>query len=336
MLNNEFSFIAKKVAKLKPRNYWLIRTNGGQNYNYFKQNNVVGIGWSKILLQDIKNLKFGEVGELAIVKKVQKEYPEERNPKSAINQLKRFIFDIKRGDIVIIPDYNSFILSIGEITDDITIERSNIHINDKRTDINKFRKVEWKTTILKELMEAELYKMLFAHRAVSLITKYEFFIDRILNTFYFKNGNFHLVMDIQEKKDIVGMDFFKTWVEVFELIEEFGKENKIEVVPSKLRTKFKVQSPGIIEFITENFQTIVILASVTFLLVGGDFAIKLKEREARFKTDGLINRIDKFLNNRANRNICNIIAKKMENGLKLKDSEDFIKILKEIPKDNHE
>jgi hypothetical protein len=77
--------ILDRIPKVKNRRYWLVRTDGGRNYDSFLAGKFIGIGYNKITLGDIKTGATGdEMGVAILSEKIIKIYGEEEaRPKHA-------------------------------------------------------------------------------------------------------------------------------------------------------------------------------------------------------------------------------------------------------------
>ncbi|PZG64185.1 hypothetical protein C7R27_14350, partial [Staphylococcus aureus] len=144
-------------------NYWLIRTNGGDWYQDFKQNNHVSITNSIVSLCDLKEVNDIEKYKKIVTSKNQKKQKDLENSltnlpedekqkildknnlsKRSITDLSKRLFDfihkINIGDYVIIPNYRSFEFCIGIIISDATeYTDKNIHslkINSQKNNYN--------------------------------------------------------------------------------------------------------------------------------------------------------------------------------------------------------
>ena len=144
----------------KERKYWFIRTQSGMYYDDFTNENFVGIEWDEISdLEFIKNATEEEWKSTIL-----STYKDVEKPGYIMNQIKRFVKEIKAGDIVLIPNEKSRWLAIGEITeDDVEIYEEELDFEalldsldesenkGNKTIMKKRRKVKW----LKEFKRSE-------------------------------------------------------------------------------------------------------------------------------------------------------------------------------------
>lgn len=104
------------------RKYWVISPYSAKDEEIFEKvwafilnNKVIGIGWSK--LGDIRNLS-----DVELIKQIKKNYPDD-NPRRALNTIKTFYYDIKKGDIIITRKGRKAIVGIGEVTGDVFYDK---------------------------------------------------------------------------------------------------------------------------------------------------------------------------------------------------------------------
>lgn len=116
-----FDNIITSAESIAPsRKYWFIRTDGGKYFDSFKENKFVAIEDNLITLQEIYSLKQKYKEDKKIILEELKRISKDRYPKDArtglvASQIYRFLYEVKKGDIVIIPDVNSSAIAIGEI-----------------------------------------------------------------------------------------------------------------------------------------------------------------------------------------------------------------------------
>lgn len=286
------------IVQIDPtRKYWLVRTQSGEFYEEFYFDSFIAIGWD--VFNDIE--RFKDVEKSILVKEIEKEYPDVKQPGLIYNQIYRFLFEMKPGDVVMIPSANSTHISFGVITSEPQV------VALKETDIeegvcpfSKRRNVHWLKTVKRSELDPYLYKMMQSHHTINSASDYSDVIDRTLHSFYFKNGNAHLVLDVKQQKDIAALDLVNGINNVLDIIPHIenpfnsGEEFKKEDVDLKLR----VQSPGIMEFISSGQAawSIMGLGVVLTFIVGGKakFTKTKDQMDAEVSSQGLLEKILKF------------------------------------------
>lgn len=82
-------------------NFWMIRTKKGYFFDEYIAESYVALGWNIIDSKtDIGSMKNEEID---IIKKNIIDIYGDKRPGQAINKCKRFIYELKEGDIVMIP-----------------------------------------------------------------------------------------------------------------------------------------------------------------------------------------------------------------------------------------
>lgn len=280
------------------RRYWLVRTQGGKYYNYFVNENFVGIEWDKISDLDLINDK----DEDDLKAEVVLQYPKIEKPGYPARQILRFAHQIRKGDIVLIPSEKSDWISIGEIMDDemyiyeededfeSLLESLDDEDQQERQILKKRRKVSWIKSVKKEDLDPYLYSIIYTHSAVGCIDKYSAFIDRMLSQFYIKGNEGSFTYKVNKKKDIPNMTMMKFLTSNQKLIEylvENADENLSESIDlENLIFKMNVQSKGILEF-KGTIKTILLIGLGTMALCGGKFNVDLLGSQFEISTEGL-------------------------------------------------
>src|SRR6185312_9045106 len=101
----------------------------------------------------------------------QKKYPDDRFGLIA-GQVMKFVVELKKGDIVIIPSSNSEIISIGEVTSSTIPELTQAELLKTECPYKKRKPVKWIKDISRDSLDPFLYRMLQAHQAINNITRY--------------------------------------------------------------------------------------------------------------------------------------------------------------------
>lgn len=301
------------------RNYWFIRTEGGEYFDSFYFDSFIGIEWNEISnLDEIKN------NDIDYLKgRVYAEYPNEKKPGYIAKQIKKFVCDIHKGDIVLIPNKNSEKIAFGEIIDEdaYTYEENNegmfflLDDEDNVEILKKRRNVRWFKVLNRDQLDPYLYKIIYSHSAIVDASPYEKFIDRTLHKIYIKGDKASVSMNVTTKEGISAIDISSYVYNTVSLIDLYNSfDNTISYNKNSIEAKINVQSPGIVEFVGP-IAGIACIALVTVAILGGEtsfFGIHLK-------TDGLSKNIlewvKMFKNSKSN--ISDEI-KSSSNNLKLK------------------
>ncbi|CQR73352.1 hypothetical protein SOV_51330 [Sporomusa ovata DSM 2662] len=286
--------------------YWLIRTLQGEYYDEFFHGNFIGIGWNDFCsIDEIKQAGDSPKQHYeAFIQKIREADPNDKQPGLSFSQLKRFMIEINKGDIVIIPNQNSRFVSFGIITSDMNL------VNIKEDDalegacpFKKRRNVHWLKTIPRDSLDPYLYRLLYSHHTITNADDYALYIDRTLHSLYMKDNRAHLVLRINTEnavrlKDLsLLMDGIIDVVQLCNLPDLDASQEDFD----KLEVKINVQSPGPLEYIA-CASVIAIVATGVYavnqlLKQGGEFNFDIGWRGVKlnFKTEGSVTTSDKLL-----------------------------------------
>jgi hypothetical protein len=313
------------------RKYWFIRTQGGKYYDEFVLNKYVAIGYNEIQISDLAKSNTGNnVGKDILAEVIRKIYPDEKRPNYIGTQLLDFAYNIKKGDVIIIPSNSSDRVSIGEVAETPIFQANIENINDKQCPFEKRKKINWvKIDLPYDSLDPQLLYLKYIHRSITMIDEYTAgFIDRMITPIFIKEKDAHLSIDIRQVEPIKAYDLFETWISLFQLTEEIGKEEGLDVKKEDFDTKINVQSPGTIEFISYSITGIVILSTLVAALIGADVDVKSKLINFKIKSEGLIKVITNYLNNKTDRKLRETIIDKI-NKMDI-DPKELVKILQQV------
>ncbi|MDE1362856.1 hypothetical protein CHCC15325_3140 [Bacillus licheniformis] len=288
------------IVEVSDRNYWLVRTQSGEYYNEFYYDEFIAISWNE--LNTIEDFKTGD--KAVITKKIQDHYPDSIKPGLIYNQIKRFISEIKIGDIVMIPSINSTVISFGIVESEVYIKDiSETSVEEGVCPFTKRRKVKWIKTVKRDELDPFLYRMMQSHHTINNANDYADIIDRTLHSFYLKNDAAHLVLQVKQKKDIPAIDLVNSIGDILESIPFINDPENSERIFDKsvVDLKLRVQSPGIMEFISTVAPWAVIgLGVLLHYTIGGTSSGKYSNEKSQTafelngSTDGLLEKILKF------------------------------------------
>lgn len=324
--------ILDEVPTIKSdRKYWFVRTNGGEYYDSFIKGGYIAIGYNEISLSAIQVAKNNDsAGIENLTLKIKETYKEEESrPGHVASQLVRFAYQIKKGDIVLIPNENSHTIHFGEIASTPTdIVRAP---NDK-CPYQKRKRVKWIKSVRRNKLDADFYKLMFSHQTITDASDYAGFIDRTLNSLFIKGDETHLVLDVNTTDEINAKSLF-SFGNALNLTEELCSDESID--NPDFNVKLNVQSPGTIEITAVVALGVIALGLILVTISGGGLTFKYKTADktdinATLKTDGIIEKMRNYLNSKSARKSKADILKKSLEDLKLTNPDDLINILKEL------
>jgi hypothetical protein len=224
-------------------NYWLFRANGGQYYDDFNSGNYIGIGWDKISLKYLDQIKGPNAQDL-LKAKISEDYPDDKRPGSSASQILKFMYILKEDDLVLVPSESSVRYLIGRVTGKPYFEKDDELLDSRRhCPYRKRRKVKWIGVINRSEADSSLYKLVYAGHTMSSANDYKDFINRALFDSYIANDQkMHSTFKVSTT-DNVDMYKFSQFQYYLSSIHHllFAKE--------KMNSKTNVQSPGPIEII---------------------------------------------------------------------------------------
>lgn len=278
------------------RSYWLVRTNGGEYFQDFFLGDFIGINWNEFNNPE----DFNDQNKDKTTREIVKNYPDNKQPGHTFSQIKRFFHEIKIGDIVMIPSKDSKHIAFGEVISDVYIvKKSQTEIDEGECPYSKRRNVKWLKTVDRKKLDPFLYRMMNTHLTISNANDYADSIDRTLYSYYFKGDKAHLVLNVKQEKDIPLVDLLDALQAPLDLVGYIKDPiNNTTFQKKDLDAKLRLQSPGIIEFVSsgEIFGLSILLGVALVGLAGGKlkFNANKEKIEGEMSTDGLLEKIFKF------------------------------------------
>lgn len=327
------------------RKYWLVRTQSGLYYEDYKHNNFIAVGYNPIRLEDIVESKkrVPNHPENFLAVGIRDRIKDEKQPRYVAKQLLKFVYDIKKGDIVIIPSESSRTISIGEVVEDhvyLDIDAPNTTVpkgESKKCPFIKRRKVRWYQEVKRNQLDPLLYKLLFSHHIISDGSAYDNIVDNMLHDLYIKNHVTYLVLDVATTRDIEARTLFDTGSSLLNLVDEYQEEfETIKLNSSRIDVKLALRSPGKIQLSGKQATSILIIGLGVLFLNGGDLKSDLLGLELH--TSAFLKNIDQLLTNQHKRQMRERLLEENIKRLQLKNPEDLKKVMNalEINENNSE
>lgn len=313
------------------RKYWLFRTQGGQYYQDFVDKGIIAFGLNAITLNDLneslKNIK--DPLELLKQKISQLEQGKQKRSSYLAGQLYRFVIEMKKGDIVIIPSANSYSLQIGEISEEF-VRIENVSVPDEdhsTTPFYKRRKITWLKGESRNRINPILYKMFFSHHTITDITQYADYIDAIISDLYIKGNESSFVLKVGTHKKIRAKDLFGLGDSLLTLVDQFCLQHGIEIDPD-INIKINLNSEGDGMFKSKHIMYMGVLAIIVYAIVGGNNKVNISNTiKFESQTKPLLEQITDFLNAKHQRDLADSTQKQADS-LELKLPEEVDKVVK--------
>lgn len=325
------------IAQIKEipasRNYWLIRTQSGEFYDSFRQHKFVAIEHEQISLYEVnkileKNGKDTKAALKELKALSQKKYPDDRFGLIA-GQVMKFVAELKKGDIVIIPSSNSEIISIGEVTSSTIPELTQAELLKTECPYKKRKPVKWIKDIPRDSLDPFLYRMLQAHQAINNITRYSDIVERTIGNFYIKGDEANLVLEVQQNDDINARQLFGLGWHLLDYSQDFFDKLKLELSVDEIEVKINLNSKGKIQFKAPNARTLWLIALLTVAVNGGGLKIDVKGFNLDLSTDGIIKKVIDYQNNKHDREKVDTLMKNMDS-LQIKSPDDAVKMFQQF------
>lgn len=327
------------------KRYWLIRTKSGQFYETFRINNVVAIEHNEVSLHDIKSLRTeykddSSLIQASIKSKVRSEHIKKsliddfeeielRQSSLIASQIFKFIFEVKKGDIVLIPSFNSDIVSFGVVNEGFIGDFSKEELRKIDTEAILIKRVTWISDLKRIELDPYLHRMFTAHQAINDVGNYADVIERSINDFFILDNNAHTIINIENENNIPASDLFNMGSEILALLDIVAQKYNLDFSSKDIQVTINLNSPGKIDFKSKIKSGTVLLGIILFLVGGG-----YEDNSGHsLKTDGvpgLIKTVNEVISEKHEREMQDSIFNKYKDSIKVKKSEDLIKLLKQF------
>lgn len=328
-LNQFFESIESIPEKKK---YWLIRTEGGEYFESFTNFNYVALGYDQILYSKIFDLNKTSKN-LKDLRNKLKEYIDtilpDRTPGLIANQLINFIFEVKKGDIVIVPSENSTYISIGEVLDTNLMEVNDLMINRTSCPYRKRKSIRWIKTVHKKSTDLLLFRALQSHQAITDVSKHANIIERSIGDFYKLDDETNLIINVQRETNIPASDLMFFGSDLLKFTRDFIEHYDLDLDISDIEIKININSKGKTQFLSKNGRLILLLGVIFVGTCGGGLKIKVDGFNFDLSTDGIISKVIEYQNNYHDRKVVDEFTKARDT-LEIGNNEDLIRYLKQF------
>lgn len=327
------------------KKYWLIRTQSGSLYDTFRENSIIAIQHDEVSLSFIYECrqKFGNDAsqiQTAIRNKVKLSYetnPNNESPNSTdprkfgliASQIYKFVFELKKGDIVIIPSEGSEWVSFGIVMENFIGEYTKEQISNFGVETVLIRKVKWNKDLQRTKLDPYLFRAFTAHQAINDICGYADIIERSLKDFFILKNEAHLIINIEAEGNIPAADIFGLGSEILQLIDEFSDIYSLGVSSNDLQVTINLNSPGKIDLKSKIKKTTVV-AGLILAVFGGGYRSKNGSTLETRGLPGLIKAVDEFANHHQDRQMKKQVFEKYKDSLDIKDQYDIVYLLKQF------
>lgn len=325
--------LLEEVDKIsETKKYWLIRTESGEYFESFKGFEYVSIGYEKVSFKKITEFKKTSKNNFELKTKLKdyvKDLYPERKPGLIAGQLIKFIYEVKKGDVVIIPSENSEFVAIGEVQETALLEVTDSIVDRTQCPYRKRKSVKWLKTFSRDTLDPYLYKVLQAHQAINNISSYAAIIERSLGNFYKLKDEFNLIVNVKRKTNIKANDLLFFGSDLLRLADDFIKDFDLQLDISDVDIKININSEGKAQFLSNKGKTILILGLLIIGINGGGLKVEFSNFNLDLSTDGLIQQVNNYINSHHDRKMVDELMKNKDS-LEIKNPDDILKLVKQF------
>lgn len=314
------------------KKYWIVRTEGGEFFESFTTFNYVALGHEEISLKKIDDLKksTSNLDELRFkLKEIIENVLPDRNAGLIAGQLVRFIYEVKKGDIVIVPSEGSAFISIGEVEQTSLLEVSDNDVDRTGCPYRKRKKIKWIKTVSKRSADILLRNAMQSHQALNDITHFGGIVERSIGDFFKIDDETSLIINVNRVSDVPAPDLLYFGSDILRFTEGLIKHYHLDFNISDIQIKINVNSEGKTQFLSKNGRLILLVGLVVIGITGGGLKVNVEGFNLDLSTDGLISKVVDYQNNQHDREMQNEIIK-AKDSLQISNNEDLLKYLKQF------
>ena len=326
--------IVPTIIQANDKSYWMVRTDDGTNYPTFSESNIVAL--------NVRNVSIGHIQEL---------YRQNNDKKQCVPLIKDYLirehaaghirlsyeiesqgystnvgrlagqifsmaFEMRYGDIVLIPSHGASEIKIGKITD------GDVIVNDTlNAQFSIARRVEWLKTISKRKLDPCLYKALGAHQAVSNISDYSEYIERNYHSYFTIDDKMHYVLTVNNET-VGAANLSRCILEILNTAQEISNAYGLDFNMDDVEFTINVNSPGKFSFISTVKASILVIAVAT-AIGGGTLHYQNLEMSTNGAFSTLVEGVNSFLDANENRREKQELFDMYRRSLELQSVEDW-------------
>lgn len=342
IMDNNLLSLLKIPSVPEDIHYWIIRTNGGAYYDDFVLNKYISISWDYVSLDVLYNKDEEEIKRLIEVYEKTSTTKEELDDESdgtakgkitaILNKINRFVFEIDKRDIILIPSKNSDSITIAEVTGDVyeteNYVESYLQANPTTEIIpcpfRKRRKIKILKTITKGKMDIYLAKGFSSQHALSCMDEYAPYINRTIYGIYSEGDNLHTTLHAGHPNGLTLRELVELSAQLEKAASSIAQQCEIPFDSSQVEVKLNIHSPGLIELIGSLAGSGIVISLLMFalnnLINGGKLNISYQRDEQTGKTNFTVNSETPGINGNAQKN------KRIE----LKEKEELLELVNKL------
>lgn len=260
--------------------FWMVRTKKGYFYDEFLGKKFIALAWNSIVretnLSDDENLS----------QFIQREYPEIKRPTTVINKCKSFIYEMKKGDIVVIPNRGTEKVAFARIGDYFEdnnkttelekeiikrIENNDVKTKDISCPYRKRRKIKILKVVDSKDINFNLYRAITSYHGISNLDNCSRFVLSAIYNVYTFNKDLNIIFNVRKKTPISPLELSGMLYGTTKYLCEIG------IPEENISTQININSPGPIDFavmdifnyVKDNYMVFV---AMLLLFSGGNIA----------------------------------------------------------------
>lgn len=306
--------------------FWLIRTESGIFYDEYIDNDFVALSWNNIMPIDIELAKKSQDSKKELLEHISKEY-DSKQPGMIFNKCNRFINEIKKGDIFMIPDKsnNEITFAIaGEYYEETNLSTTEAEFiafkesgwagtfEDKDCPYIKRRRIKRLKSIPGKYINPNLFKALISYHGLSNINDYADDILSSIYPIYIYNHKLSTVFQIRTNKKVDALSYSSF---IYNSTRQINANNEL----GQISVKSNINSPGniILDFAIQSKDIIINALPyivIIWICLGGG-------KVFGFEFNSIIKTISDSLNDHENRKKTRAETQSIELDNKIKEIE---------------
>ncbi len=338
MENDVLQLIDEIFNDFKPipesKKYWLVRTQGGSYYESFYHHNFIAIGHDQVKISEIQRIANESGKDQKLIQRNIRNYckdlfNKDDRPGLIANQIFKFVYQVRKGDTVVIPSENSDIIAIGVVNSTPLLSISPSDVVKTNCPYLKRKSITWIKTINRFRLDPFFYKLFQAHQAINDITPYYEVIERVMGNFFVKNDTANLVLNVATDEPINAKKLFQVGHYLLDYCQSFFEYYNLPFNVDDVEVKINLNSQGKIQFKTVNLRSIWLMGILVVALNGGGLKINYGGFNLDLSSDGLIKKVIDYQNNYYDREVKNKILNGIDS-LHIQSPTDVVTVLKQF------
>ena len=263
------------------KNYWVVRTEGGDLFDDFVDNGIVALAHDYITAKEFISTNSSR-GKKELIRIISSRNEESKNPGRIYKDLYYFLIEMQIGDVVAIPQKGSRYLLVGEVVGEPYSDAD-------RESHRKVRKVRWKNYLMIDKDNADL---VVPYNAIYSANTYSLDLERCVSNFFKFEDNYHLLIRYKSQNSIHQVRRLEFEESLYDLARKLVPVEYIDQ-DHQIKSKVKLQSPGYIELISTALPYLFVIGLI-LTLSRSNFKVKIKSFEVEFNTEGLLNTLRNY------------------------------------------